>query len=231
MAALAYLVLFSTELLAMSAHMPANRAIDRAIAKYSPFKEPLLKARFLQAKVAYPPRKIALLAFKQEQNIELWAQDSSHNWRYVKTYPLTAYSGMLGPKLKENDKQIPEGIYKLTMFNPFSHWHLSIMLNYPNEFDRTHAFLDNRNKLGGDIFIHGKSASIGCLAVGDSAIEQIFMLARRVGLQNIEIIIAPNDLRKAKAMTGQSNQPKWLPDLYKKIRIALAKYPLKSSHT
>ncbi len=177
--------LLSFECLAMSSHISTNHAVDQAIARYSITKEPLLMAKFLKSGVSYPPKKIALLAFKQEQNIELWAQDSSEVWRYISSFPLTAYSGILGPKLKENDGQIPEGIYKLTMFNPFSRWHLSLMINYPNDFDRAHAIRDGRHKLGGDIFIHGKNSSVGCLAVGDNAIEQIFLLSRRVGLQNI----------------------------------------------
>ena len=114
------------------------------------------------------------------------------------------------------------------MFNPFSNWHLSLMLDYPNEFDKNHALIDKRNKLGNDIFIHGKNSSIGCLAVGDNAIEQIFMLARRVGLENIEVIIAPNDLRKSSPATSRINQPRWLPELYRKIHLALSKYPLKN---
>lgn len=224
-----FAVLFSQQIMAMSSHMPTKRAIDFTIAKYSTFKEPLIKAKFKRANIAYPPQKIALLAFKQEKNIELWAKDKEHNWQYIKSYPLTAYSGILGPKLKENDKQIPEGIYHLTMFNPFSNWHLSLMLDYPNEFDKNHALIDRRNKLGNDIFIHGKNSSIGCLAVGDNAIEQIFMLARRVGLDNIEVIIAPNDLRKSRPATSRINQPRWLPELYTKIHLALLKYPLKNT--
>lgn len=217
--------------MAMSSHLPTNRAIDKVIAKYSITKEPLLIAKFIKSGVNYPPQKIALLAFKQEKNIELWAQDANDLWRYITSYPLTASSGMLGPKLKENDRQIPEGVYKITMFNPFSRWHLSLMVNYPNEFDKAHALRDGRRKLGGDIFIHGKNSSIGCLAVGDNAIEQIFILSRRVGLKNIELIIAPNDLRKHNALTNRFNQPKWLPELYQKIKYALNKYPLANSNT
>lgn len=221
--------LLSFECMGMSSHLPTNRAVDKVVAKYSITKEPLLMAKFLKSGVTYPPKKIALLAFKKEQNIELWAQDSSQSWRYISSYPLTAYSGILGPKLKENDGQIPEGIYKLTMFNPFSRWHLSLMINYPNDFDRSHALREGRHKLGGDIFIHGKNSSVGCLAIGDNAIEQIFLLSRRVGLQNVELIIAPNDLRKSQAATSYFNQPRWLPELYQKIRYALDKYPLKKN--
>jgi murein L,D-transpeptidase YafK len=219
------------QLHAMSSHVPSNKYVDIAIAKYSEEKEPELVSMFNQANVKYPPKKIALLAFKKEQNIELWAKDKKSKWRCINTYPLTAFSGNLGPKLKEYDRQIPEGIYKLTMFNPFSTMHLSMLIDYPNNFDRKHANLDGRRKLGGDIFLHGKTYSVGCLAVGNDAIEQLFLLSRRVGLKNIQIIISPNDLRSRRAATNNLAQPSWLPELYKKIGHALSSFPLANKKT
>lgn len=215
----------------MSSHISYNQAIDNAIQKYSFKKEPKLKGVFKKAQVNYPPKEIALLAFKKEQNIQLWAKDEKNKWRYIHNYPLTAFSGNLGPKLKEYDRQIPEGIYKLTMFNPYSTYHLSMMIDYPNKFDKLHALKDGRQNLGGDIFLHGKSYSVGCLAVGDSAIEQLFLLSRRVGLNNVKVIIAPNDLRLEKPATNKLSQPHWLPELYKKIERALNDFPLKNKKT
>ncbi|MDF1757636.1 MAG: L,D-transpeptidase family protein [Legionellaceae bacterium] len=225
------LLLFLPQLHAMSSHVKSNVSVDKAIAKYSLKKEPQLKSIFKKAKISYPPKNIALLAFKKEQKIQLWAKDNDSSWRYIKTYPLTASSGGLGPKLKQYDKQIPEGIYKLTMFNPFSTMHLSMMIDYPNNFDKSHANLDGRSDLGGDIFLHGKSYSVGCLAVGNTAIEQLFLLARRVGLSHIQVIIAPNDLRIAKPATNKFSQPRWLPELYRKIELALNKFPLSNKKT
>lgn len=198
-----------------------NKAIDRAVKRHGLKVEPQLKSFFDQAGVDYPPKEIALLAFKSERKVELWAKNSNEVWRHIHNYPLTGFSGRLGPKLKENDKQIPEGIYKLTNFNPFSSMHLSIMINYPNEFDREQAYMDSRKDLGNNIFIHGKNKSVGCLAVGDVAIDQLFTLARRVGLKNIQVIIAPNDLRYDKPMTNDFAQPRWLPQLYKQIAESL----------
>ena len=175
--------------------------------------------------MSYPPKDIALLAFKKEQQIQLWAKNSNTGWRYIHTYPLTAFSGRLGPKLKESDGQIPEGIYRLTTFNPFSAFHLSMMINYPNNFDRQQASKDGRNKLGGNIFLHGKSLSVGCLAVGDKGIDQLFMLAHRVGLNHVQMIIAPNDLRRSKPATSTFAQPRWLPELYRQIGTALRQFP------
>ena len=101
-----------------------------------------------------------------------------------------------------------------------------MMINYPNEFDLQHARKDGRNQLGGNIFLHGKSLSVGCLAVGDRAIDELFLLARRVGLEHVQLIIAPNDLRKEKPATAQSEQPQWLPELYQHISLALRKFPI-----
>jgi murein L,D-transpeptidase YafK len=137
---------------------------------------------------------------------------------------MTAYSGRLGPKLKERDLQIPEGVYRLTTLNPFSSMHLSMMINYPNNFDRLQAFKDGRHNLGGSIFLHGKSMSVGCLAVGDKAIDQLFLLVHRVGLSHTQVIIAPNDLRKTKPSTSPFAQPRWLPELYQQITLALRSF-------
>ncbi len=204
-----------------------NQAIDHAIKRYGLKTEPELIHFFEQAGVAYPPKKIALLAFKQEKKIQLWAQNKNKSWQYIHTYPLTASSGTLGPKLREHDLQIPEGIYKLTAFNPYSKMHLSMKINYPNAFDRKKAAKTGRKKLGNNIFLHGKAESVGCLAVGDHAIDQLFLLSRRVGLKQVELIIAPNDLRNSKPQTKFSKQPRWLPELYRNIKHKLRAFPLK----
>ena len=199
------------------ASLALNQAIEEAIVRYGRQTEPELKSFFKTAHVHYPPKKIALLAFKKEQYVELWAKNKS--WQYIHTYPLTAFSGSLGPKLKENDLQIPEGIYKITAFNPFSQMHLSMKINYPNAFDKIKASKEGRQKLGGDIFLHGQAKSVGCLAVGNHAINQLFMLSHEVGLNHIQLIIAPNDLRQEKPKT--KSQVQWLPELYQKIERKL----------
>lgn len=210
----------------MSRKLDWQKAVDQAITNYGLRHEPHLMSLFSKAKIQYPPKNIALLAFKKEQRIQLWAKNEGQTWKYIETYPLTAFSGRLGPKLKESDGQIPEGIYRLTTFNPFSSFHLSMMINYPNNFDRLQASKDGRNKLGGNIFLHGKSLSVGCLAVGDKGIDQLFLLAHRVGLNNIQMIIAPNDLRLSKPATSSFAQPRWLPELYKQIGAALKQFPV-----
>jgi murein L,D-transpeptidase YafK len=226
------IVLFITaqNLYAMAPQRNFNQAVEQAVHRYGLPSEPELESHFKKAHIAYPPKKIALLAFKKEQKLQLWAKDqNTTSWHYIRTYPITATSGRLGPKLKEHDRQIPEGIYRLTSFNPYSVWHLSMMIDYPNSFDKMQASKEGRNKLGGNIFIHGKSSSVGCLAIGDKAIDQLFLLAHRVGLQNVQLIIAPNDLRKEKPATSTFAQPRWLPELYQNIQQALKPFPVSQS--
>ncbi|MGL5742147.1 MAG: L,D-transpeptidase family protein [Legionella sp.] len=215
------MMILSLNTYAMAPKLNWDQAVDRAIKRYGLSVEPQLKSFFKKANVSYPPSEIALLAFKSERKVELWAKDPNQKWKHVHDYPLTGFSGRLGPKLRENDKQIPEGIYKLVNFNPFSSMHLSMMINYPNNFDKQKGYQDGRRQLGNNIFIHGKNLSVGCLAVGDLAIDQLFILARRVGLNNIKVIIAPNDLREGKPSTTTFAQPRWLPELYKNIAESL----------
>jgi murein L,D-transpeptidase YafK len=213
---------------AMSHRVDFESAVDNAITRYGVKTEPKLMALFKKATVAYPPTDIALLAFKKERHLQLWARNKNQPWRHVHTYPFTASSGRLGPKLKERDRQIPEGIYRLTAFNPFSAMHLSMMINYPNSFDRLQASKDGRSQLGSNIFIHGKAISVGCLAVGDPAIDELFYLTHQVGLNHVQLIISPNDLRRSKPATNTFAQPRWLPELYHHIQQALTPFPLKN---
>ncbi len=215
------LILNTFQAMAMAPKLNWEKAVLHAISRYGLPTEPSLVKLFAKANVAYPPKNIAMLAFKQERRLELWAKNEADAWRYIQTYPLTAFSGRLGPKLKEHDRQIPEGVYRLITLNPFSSMHLSMMINYPNSFDRLQASKDGRSKLGNNIFLHGKTYSVGCLAVGDKAIDQLFLLVYRVGLQHVLLIIAPNDLRAEKPATSAFAQPRWLPELYQQLTFAL----------
>ena len=87
---------------------------------------------------------------------------------------------------------------------------LSMKINYPNTFDKAQARRERRDNLGGDIFIHGNHLSVGCLAIGDDAIEELFSLSYAVGLRNIKVIIAPNDLRKGPPLTNLAIEPCWV---------------------
>lgn len=180
--------------------------------------------QFQAAEVHYPPKKLALLVFKAEKVLELWASDGN-DWGYIQDFDVLAASGAAGPKLRAGDHQVPEGIYHITMLNPYSKYDLSMMVNYPDAFDKLHASLDHRKHIGGDIFIHGKDVSIGCVAIGDHAIEDLFVLVYEVGVKNVEVIIAPNDLRVGPPIKAR-NAPKWTSYLYKKIASALKRFPI-----
>lgn len=197
------------------------QATKQVTQQYASSADQKLAPHFQKAAISYPPKKIALLTFKQEQKIELWAKDSNSSWQYIKNYPLTAFSGKLGPKLKANDMQIPEGIYHISWLNPFSQQHLSMKLDYPNSFDRTYAKVDGRKQLGGDIFIHGKDTSAGCLAIGDPAINELFVLVSRVGTGNTQVIISPTDLRKSNSPEIRPDHPRWVPQLYQTLSLEL----------
>ena len=121
-----------------------------------------------------------------------------------------------GPVEKERPRQVPEGLYRLTWLNPNSAYHLSIKIDYPNAFDRRMAEREGRTNLGGDIFIHGGRASIGCIAMGDEVIEELFTLVQETGLSRCRITIAPTDLRRRNASTA--GFPAWSVDLYARIR-------------
>ncbi|HSA60443.1 MAG TPA: L,D-transpeptidase family protein, partial [bacterium] len=128
-----------------------------------------------------------------------------------------------GPKLREGDGQVPEGVYGVNALNPNSLFHLSIRLNYPNADDRARAREDGRANLGGDIMIHGSAVSIGCLAVGDEAAEELFVIAALTGLENVKVILSPVDLR-SRSLGGNAS-PVWTTNLYSKIRKELGNYP------
>ncbi len=120
------------------------------------------------------PAKSFLRAFKLEQQLELWAySDSAPGYVRIKTYPFTAYCGDLGPKRKQGDMQIPEGFYRITDFNPASSFHLSMGINYPNRSDR---IIGDQANPGGDIRIHGSDVTIGCIPIGDNAIEELYII-------------------------------------------------------
>jgi len=98
-------------------------------------------------------------------------------------------------------------------------------VSYPNRFDRQMAAKDGRREMGGDIMIHGKASSAGCLAMGDEAAEELFVLAAQAGLDNVKLIIAPADLRNGKLPPAEPGQPEWLPKLYMQIAADLSEFP------
>jgi hypothetical protein len=200
-----------------------RQTIQGAVNKLGPEAEARLRPFFEQATIPYPPGRVTLIGLKHERQLELWA-DKEGKWVFIRTYSILAASGKPGPKLKEGDRQVPEGIYRIESLNPNSSYHLSMKLDYPNAFDRERATEDHRSRLGGDIFIHGSAVSIGCLALGDPAIEELFALAARIGPKNVRVIVAPNDLRKDGPVTEMRSNPLWLASLYEHLGRELGAY-------
>lgn len=201
------------------------RTVADVLAKYGPDARARLRPHFTKAGVAYPPKDIGLLVFKREKRFALWARDTRGAWRFIREYPILAASGHAGPKLRQGDLQVPEGVYRIEHLNPNSSYHLSMKIGYPNTFDRAMAKSDGRTNLGGDIFIHGKDVSIGCVALGDRAIEEIFTLVAETGPSRVKVIIAPNDLRTAGAVV-HPQAPLWAGRLYRTIAAALGDFPV-----
>lgn len=178
-----------------------------------------MRSAFEKAGVAYPPSRVVLLAFKDSRTLTVLANAEGDKPSPVMVYPVLGLSGAPGPKLREGDKQVPEGIYRVEGVNPNSTYHVSLRLNYPNNFDLQKAAADGRLEAGSDIYIHGGTASVGCLAMGDPVIEELFTLAVDCGVEKLRVIIAPCDLRVTESRL--EGAPNWLPELYTQIRTAL----------
>lgn len=215
-------------LVAALALLPArgmpSRSVDDVVAAFGPAARARLRPHFERAGISYPPTSAALLAFKHERSLELWSDGARP--RFVRAYPILAASGGPGPKLREGDLQVPEGRYRVLWLNPMSSYHLSMKLDYPNAFDQAQARRDGRTNLGGDIFIHGRQVSIGCLALGDEAIEELFVLAAEVGVARLRVLIAPVDFRR-RALRPEEQRPDvpWLARVYEELREELKRYP------
>ena len=193
--------------------LPGQWTVEDIVQDYSAYATRKLNPYFAKAKVSYPPREVTFIALKQEKKLELWARDSGE-FRFIRDYYIQAASGVAGPKLRQGDRQVPEGIYRIAGLNPNSQYHLSMKINYPNEFDLFHAWEEGRADPGSDIFIHGKAASIGCLAMGDEAIEELFVLTAQVGVENVKVVIAPHDPRVYPLEAVSEDLPEWTPALY-----------------
>lgn len=148
---------------------------------------------FARAGVAWPPAELYVRAFKHERVLEVWAGDKGQRLRKVKTFPFCAASGDMGPKRREGDEQVPEGFYTLDQFNPRSQFHLSMRVSYPNDVDRRRG----ERPLGGAIYVHGNCMSIGCIAIEDGPIEELYLMvweARARMKRDVPIHIFPRRL-------------------------------------
>ncbi len=110
--------------------------------------------------------------FKETHELELWLRGTDNQWKLFRNYPIATFSGTLGPKTREGDMQAPEGFYFVTptQLNPASSYHLSFNIGYPNKYDLAHQ------RTGSLIMIHGDNVSVGCFAMTDPLIEEIYLL-------------------------------------------------------
>jgi murein L,D-transpeptidase YafK len=121
-----------------------------------------------------PSAPVLIRSYKQEAEFEIWKMKSDGQYALLKTYPMCRWSGQLGPKTREGDRQVPEGFYTIApgQMNPNSHYYLSFNVGYPNAYDRA------LGRTGGDIMVHGICSSAGCFSMTDAQIGEIYAIAR-----------------------------------------------------
>jgi hypothetical protein len=199
---------------------PAHTVASR-VAQFGDTVRERLLPEFEKAGVPYPPSAFTLAAFKDQKTLELYAANAEGRPIAIRSYRVLAASGGPGPKLREGDCQVPEGVYAVENLNPNSRFHLALRVNYPSPEDRRRAQEENRGSLGSDIMIHGGASSIGCLAVGDRAAEDLFILAALTGVRNITLILAPTDFRENPNFTIPPGAPAWTESRYEQMKKAL----------
>ena len=139
---------------------------------YAPIPSNMLALMKEKGTDAHKP--ILIRAFKKEAELEIWKQQADGQYTLLKTYPMCRWSGQLGPKVREGDRQVPEGFYTITpgQMNPNSAYYLSFNVGYPNAYDRAHGYS------GGSIMVHGACSSAGCFSMTDEQIAEIYAIAR-----------------------------------------------------
>jgi murein L,D-transpeptidase YafK len=133
---------------------------------------------------------VLIRSFKKESELEIWKMGRSGRYELLKTYPMCRWSGQLGPKKREGDRQAPEGFYSITpaQMNPNSAFYLSFNMGYPNAFDRAH------NRTGAHLMVHGACSSSGCYSMSDDQIAEIYALVREAhngGQQAVQMQALP----------------------------------------
>ena len=155
-----------------------------------------------------PAQPMFVRIFKDESELEVWKQRADGRFYHFKTYPICNWSGDLGPKMQQGDKQAPEGFYRVakTQMNPNSQFHLAFNLGYPNAFDKSHR------RTGDALMVHGKCKSAGCYAMTDALIEEIYALARDSmagGQETIHVHAFPFRMTDEKMQRHSAS--KWMP--------------------
>ena len=191
--------------------------VDDRLRQFGARCDDLWRVRCRAAGLPYPPARARFLALKAERRLEAFGSTASGPWRFLAEYPVLAASGGPGPKLREGDRQVPEGLYDIPSLNPNSRFHVSLRVGYPGAEDLAQARADARDQLGGDIMIHGGAASIGCLAMGDPAAEELFTLAART---KADVLLLPHDVRAGEP--DPPGTPDWMAERYRRVRTLAA---------
>jgi murein L,D-transpeptidase YafK len=158
-------------------------------------KESIVKTYFKDKKLNYDGFHLFIRGFKAEGKLEAWVREKGKDtYTLLTTYDFCSTSGTLGPKRKEGDLQIPEGVYHINHFNPQSNFYLSLGVSYPNTSDK---ILSDAKHPGGAIYIHGNCVTIGCIPITDEKIKELYVLAveaRTNGQENIPLHLFPSRL-------------------------------------
>lgn len=171
-------------------------------------KEATVKQYFVEKNLSMDKFQLFLRAFKKEETLEVWIKEKNKKqYTLLTTYDFCTTSGVLGPKRREGDLQIPEGIYTVNHFNPVSNFYLSLGINYPNESDK---ILSHKAHPGGAIYIHGNCVTIGCIPITDDKIKELYVLAveaKNGGQEKILVHIFPTHLDEGVAddLTKEQN--------------------------
>jgi murein L,D-transpeptidase YafK len=156
--------------------------------------------------------EIFLRAFKYEQKLEVWIKEKTQEqFIFFKSYDFCRTSGKLGPKRKEGDYQIPEGLYHINVFNPLSNFHLSLGINYPNDSDK---ILGDTLQPGSDIYIHGGCMTVGCIPITNKNIKELYTvtsIAHKNDQEQIPIHIFPFRMKKQHMQKWNTKYPSHTP--------------------
>ena len=162
-------------------------------------KKPIIAEKLQLMDLSLKNVKVMIKAYKYEQIVKIYVQSKTEKvWRVYKKFPFNCTSGDLGPKRKEGDFQIPEGYYKVNHFNPYSNFHLSLGVSYPNKADKIKSPFKDK---GGAIYMHGGCATIGCIPIEDEPIKEVYILsvlAKDNGQKSIPIHIFPFEYSEKK---------------------------------
>ncbi len=182
--------------------LPSN---SRHYVPISPQMEAIMSEKGMNAR-----SPILFRAYKAESELEVWKQAASGEYQLLKTFPMCRWSGQLGPKKTEGDRQVPEGFYAITaqQLNPNSQFYLSFNLGYPNAFDQ------QLGRTGSAIMVHGACSSRGCFSMTDEQVADIYALSREafgggqkaIHFQSLPFRMTPQNLAKYRA---DENMPFW----------------------